>query len=246
MGQHNAYYSLQETHTHSPLLTLGQPHQFFSMIQCIQHPHTQGWASLHYLQLLYPCAVTPLALWRLRARYNLKQSDAQSKPKARGNNNASHNIHMVVLYTKGLSESVKNIRGKACIQVHFGDSNAIKALLKATKDKDNITQKSRVIYRYKCDSLECGEEYKERSARNFKEHLRTPYPIYDHANMSGHHNKLDNFSIVGRESQTTTRTIKEAMLIRVNNPSLNRNIGKFQLPHILDKVLLNTCDPHLK
>ena len=26
----------------------------------------------------------------------------------------------------------------------------------------------------------------------------------------------------------------------VNNPTLNRNIGKFNLPHIWDRVLLNT------
>ena len=31
-------------------------------------------------------------------------------------------------------------------------------------------------------------------------------------------------------SLNTTRTIKEAMYIRVSNPSFNRNIGKFQLP----------------
>ena len=33
------------------------------------------------------------------------------------------------------------------------------------------------------------------------------------------------------------RTIKEAMYIRVNNATLNRNIGKYNLPHIWDRVL---------
>ena len=42
---------------------------------------------------------------------------------------------------------------------------------------------------------------------------------------------------VGREDQTLMRTIKEALYIRVNNPSLNRNIGKYHLPHIWDEVL---------
>ena len=32
----------------------------------------------------------------------------------------------------------------------------------------------------------------------------------------------------------------------VNNPTLNRNIGKFNLPHIWDRVLLNTPDLTLK
>ena len=35
------------------------------------------------------------------------------------------------------------------------------------------------------------------------------------------------------------RTIKEALYIRVNDPSLNRNIGKYHLPHVWDEVLFN-------
>ena len=42
------------------------------------------------------------------------------------------------------------------------------------------------------------------------------------------------------------RAIKEAIYIRVNNPSLNRNIGKYHLPHILDEVLLNNKELKLK
>ena len=33
-------------------------------------------------------------------------------------------------------------------------------------------------------------------------------------------------------------TIKESIYIRVNSPTLNRNIGKFNLHHIWDRVLL--------
>ena len=43
-----------------------------------------------------------------------------------------------------------------------------------------------------------------------------------------------------------SRAIKEALYIRVNNPSLNRNIGKYHLPHIWDEVLLNTSELKLK
>ena len=107
-----------------------------------------------------------------------------------------------------------------------------------------------VIYRYKCDRVECDEEYIGESSRNFgerfKEHQKAPSPIYDHYNITGHNINIENFEIVGRESQNLMRTIKEALYIRVNDPSLNRNIGKYRLPHIWDEVLHNISELKLK
>ena len=39
---------------------------------------------------------------------------------------------------------------------------------------------------------------------------------------------------------------KEAILIRINDPSLNRNTGKFQLPHIWDEVLVKSLELKFK
>ena len=120
----------------------------------------------------------------------------------------------------------------------------------APKDKDTIMKKSWVIYRYKCNRVECDEEYIGESATNFaerfKEHLKTPSPIYDHSAISGHSVTIDNFSIGGREDQSLLRTIEEALYIRVNNPSLNKNIGKYHLPHIWDEVLHNISELKLE
>ena len=57
---------------------------------------------------------------------------------------------------------------------------------------------------------------------------------------------ITNFSIVGREDHNLKRAIKEAVFIRVNDPSLNRNIGKYHLPHIWDEVLNTTSEFKLK
>ena len=66
-------------------------------------------------------------------------------------------------------------------------------------------EKSGVIHRYRCDRMECDEEYIEESARisaeRFKEHLKAPSPIHDYSNRSGHDVNIDNFSIVGSEDQ---------------------------------------------
>ena len=132
------------------------------------------------------------------------------------------------------------------VQVYFNGGNTLKSLLMVPKDKDPLMKKSGVIYRYKCDRVECHEEYIEESSRTFgerfKEHQKAPSPTFDHYNTTGHNISIENFEIVGREDQNLIRTIKEALYIRVNDPSLNRNIGKYHLPHIWDEVLLKTSE----
>ena len=51
---------------------------------------------------------------------------------------------------------------------------------------------------------------------------------------------LDRLMTLGREGHNLARNIKESIYIRVNNPTLNNNIGKFNLSHIWDRVLLYT------
>ena len=50
-----------------------------------------------------------------------------------------------------------------------------------SKDKDPITNKSGVIYRFKCSEDGCEEEYIGESARTFaerfKEHQKSPLPF---------------------------------------------------------------------
>ena len=64
--------------------------------------------------------------------------------------------------------------------------------------------------------------------------------------QTGHTTNQNNFQIIGREGQNLARNIKESIYIRVNNPSLNNSIGKFNLSHIWDRVLLNTNGLSLK
>ena len=44
-----------------------------------------------------------------------------------------------------------------------------------------------------------------------------------------HTTNQKNFQIIGREGHNLARNIKESIYIRVNNPTLNNNIGKFNL-----------------
>ena len=181
------------------------------------------------------------------------KTKATAHKTSRGQKNSGNNFqkpHMVIPYYKGISESLKITCKKHRVQVYIKGGNTSKNLLMAPKDQDTIQKKSGVIYRYKCDRVECNEEYIGESSRKFrerfKEHLKAPSPIYDHFNTTGHSITIENFNILGKEDQNLNRWIKEALFIRVNNLSLNKNIGKYHLPHIWDEVLHNTSELKLK
>ena len=116
------------------------------------------------------------------------------------------------------------------------------------KDQDPKEKKSGIIYSFQCNHIACDEEYIGETARTLgercKEHLKQPSPICVHIQQTGHNITDTSFNIIGREDQVQARTIKESIFIRVNNPTLNQNIGKHNLSHIWDRVLFNT--PGLK
>ena len=76
--------------------------------------------------------------------------------------------------------------------------------------------------------------------------MKAPSPIHDCYNTTDLALSIDNFSIVGREDQNISISINEAILIRVNGLFLNKNIGKYQLPHVLDKMLVSLPELKLK
>ena len=143
---------------------------------------------------------------------------------------------------------LKKVCSKHGVQVYFKGGTTIKNPEMAPKDQDHIQKKSGVIYRYKCGRVECDEEHIGESSRTFGEgfrkQLKAPSPIFDHYNITGHNVTIDNFSIVGSEEQNLITTMKEALYIRANNPSLNRI--KYHLSHIWDEVLFNTSECKLK
>ena len=148
---------------------------------------------------------------------------------------------MVIPYTQGLGESIKKASSKYGIQTHFKGNRTIKQILVTPKDK-----KIDAIYYYQCGELTCDEEYIGETSRTlgerFKEHLKEPSPFHMHSTQAGYSTTPDNFSIIGREDHALARTIKESIFIRVNNPKLNRNVGKYNIHHIWDRILYNTSE----
>ena len=152
------------------------------------------------------------------------------------NNITNRNITLVVLYIKGTSEKFKRLCKSKGIQVHFKGTNTLRTQLFNPKDKDPKTQKSGIIYHYKCPHINCPEAYIGESGRalgeRVKEHLKAHSPMFHHSTSSGHPLDSENFKIKHKEVHSHSSNIKEAMFIHVNDPTLNRNLGKYQLPHV--------------
>ena len=150
--------------------------------------------------------------------------------------------HIVIPNIQGLCKSIRKICSRFGIQTHFKGNSTINNLLVSPKDKNPMANKSGVIYWFQCGDLTCDGEYIEETSRTFgerfKEHMKEPLPIHNHVSSTGHPTTQDSFQIIGREDHGIARTIKESIYIRVNNPTLNRNIGKLNSHHIWDRVSL--------
>ena len=179
-------------------------------------------------------------------------SSSENNPSSNNKENKTTVGQVVIPYTKGIAKSIKQLCGKYGIQVHFKGNTTIKQVIKQVlmkpKDQDPKDNKSGIIYSYQCNHLNCDEEYIGETSRTLrerrKEHLKQHSPIHGHIPQTCHIITEDSFSTIGKEDWGQARTIKDSILIRVNNPTLNQNIGKYNLNHIWDRALFNS--PGLK
>ena len=226
----------------------------FSVIQTLSHMASTVCSKSELLQkekdhlrnVLTKCKYPKWALDKVKERLNRSSrqvADGGTNNAQAANHEVRNKGHIVIPYTQGLCESIKKICGKYGIQTHFKGGRTIKNLLVSPKDKDPMVNQSGAIYWYQCGDLSCDDEYiGEPPGPLVKDTKSTwsPPAIHHHSNQTGHTINQNNFQIIGREGHNLARNIKESIYIRVNNPSLNNNIGKFNLSHIWDRVLLNT------
>ena len=125
--------------------------------------------------------------------------------------------------------------------MHFKGTNTLRTALGNPKDKDPKINQTGIIYHYQCPHINCPSAYIGEPCRSLgervKEHFKAQSPIHHHSTTTGHPMDPNHFNIMHKEVNSQSRTIKEAMLIWVQDPTLNRNLGKYQLLHIWDHLL---------
>ena len=145
---------------------------------------------------------------------------------------------VVIPYIKGLSEQYRHTLAKYKVRVFFKGTSTIKSLLMHSKDPIQDSQKTDIIYHWKCPANNCTAEYIGLTNRYLKERVlnhrnQTISAIRNH-HISTKHPKaeLKDFTILDRNSNTLHHWAKEVLHICIKDPSLNRNTGKDWIPSV--------------
>ena len=200
----------------------------------------------HIKSALQHCQFPSWALsqWQQRFTHPNQQSNHTTTTNPNNNSTTDNNktkATIVVPYIPNTREKFKKRCKKKAIQVHFKGINTLRTALGNPKDKDPKNNQTGIIYHYQCPHINCTSAYIGESSRSLgdrvKEHFKAPSPIHHHSVTTGHPMDPNQFNIVHKEVDCHSRTIKDAMFICVQDPTLNRNLGKYQLPHIWDHLL---------
>ena len=128
--------------------------------------------------------------------------------------------------------------------------NKLRGLLVAPKDKSRKGDITGSVYHIPCcgaDNTECGEFYIGETDRDFwtrfLEHKRiceskkSEVAEHIHLKAPGHQLDFAKTSILDRDARWFQRGIREAIYIRAQKPTLNRNAGRYTLPVVWDNII---------
>ena len=159
-----------------------------------------------------------------------------------------HRPPLVMLpYIEGVSEDVKRVCRKFGMKVVFRSGQSLRSMLTKVKDPLTIEKQAKVVYRVPCS---CGEAYIGETVRRLetrvKEHRDAcqkgaleKSALAEHAWMNHHPIKWEEVSVIDRARTAKELLVKEAIHIRLNHPSLNRDEG-LELPRCWMAALKST------
>ena len=197
----------------------------------------------HITQALSKCGYPPWVFDKINKPKSVKSnSNKDSTTTSKG--------QIVLPYIKGISEALRRNFQKFGIRVTFKPTQTLRQFLVAPKDKTEKKDVTGPVYMIPCQGQTtrgaCKESYigeTERSLKTrFLEHRRpstTSSEVSNHIHIEspGHHVDLDKVQILDREPRWFERGVKEAIHIRANQPSLNKDGGRYKLPKVYDPVI---------
>ena len=148
-------------------------------------------------------------------------------------------IYASVPYIKGISERLQRAFKSHEVTLVHKPVNSLRSQLFRVKDKTENLKKCGTVYHIHCE--QCDKDYVGETSRSLetrvKEHLsRNSSAVHEHCKLTGHSVDSSKAKVLATESNTFKRRIREAIEIRLRNPSLNRD-NSFEPARIYDTIL---------
>ena len=148
-------------------------------------------------------------------------------------------IYAPVPYIKGISERLQGAFKSHEVTLVHKPVNSLRSQLVRVEDKTENLKKCGTVYHIHCE--QCDKDYVGETCRSLetrvKEHLsRNSSAVHEHCKLTGHSVDSSKTKVLATESNTFKRRIRDAIEIRLRNPSLNRDNG-FELARIYDTIL---------
>ena len=184
------------------------------------------------------------------------------KPKPRPHQEETKKQKMVTIpYVKGTSEALQRIFRKYDVKTALKPVSKIRNFVVHPKDKRSVEDNTGVIYRVPCGN--CSKAYVGETSRKFgtrkREHKQEVESILDkhftrgskesassklhksaisdHVAKENHFINWKDCSILARDPFKFSRWVREAVYIRKEKDTLNRDIGQFNLSSVYDPIL---------
>ena len=200
----------------------------------------------HVDKALTQCGYPKWALKKFRDKLSTvpptEQPAAPEKPRFCGK--------VQIPFIPGLSDKLKRVFLEHNVQLTHKPFNKLRGLLVAPKDKSLKGDITGSVYHIPCcgaDNTECGEFYIGETDRDFwtrfSEHKRkcmskkSEVAEHIHLKAPGHQLDFDKTRILDRDTRWFQRGIREAIYIRAQKPTLNRNAGRYTLPVVWDNII---------
>ena len=202
-------------------------------------------------------------------RVKQQMRDKPQQPKTTKKTNETPSRGMVAIpYVEGVAEKLKRAFRKHNVSTAMRPTNTLKSILVHPKDKKDITEISDAVYDIPCKT--CDMSYIGETGRLFgtrlKEHQKDSEKISDikftratrkastseqhksaitdHIAQENHVIEWEGATILDRDSNSTTRKIREGIHIRKKGAkAINRDDGSMFLDHVYDPLLKPTLNP---
>ena len=198
----------------------------------------------HVKSALKKCGYPDWTLKQVLNKGNAPENRSETQTRSK-----SKHPPIVIPFMKGLSYALRRTFDKFGIRTYFKPQNTLRQIIGSPKDKLDPLDTCGPIYLIQCEgdgTTKCHHSYVGETERSLRarvaEHLR---PSSVNSEVSRHINKdypshqvhVKEVRILSREKHWFERGIKEAIQIRTHQPTLNRDGGRYQLPHIWDSLL---------